>query len=136
MSRGAGASSPTAGFVLLGVSVLLCAGAQLVLKRAMMEVGSVPALDGLVGYLPELLRGSVLAGLGLYAAGTALWLACLTRLDLSVAYPASAIQFLLIFAGAWWLFDEGVTWPRITGAVIVLAGVLMLSLDGKETTAR
>ena len=121
--------STLAGFVLLGASVLLCAGSQLLLKRAMAEVGGVPSIEGLASYLPGLVRFPVIAGLGLYGLGTALWLSCLTRLDLSVAYPASALQFLLIFAGAWWLFDESISWPRMAGAVIVLTGVLLLTLD-------
>ena len=132
---GKGRKSTLTGFVFLGFSILLCAGAQLLLKRAMADVGGVPSLAALAAYLPELIRVPVIAGLSLYGIGTALWLGCLTRLDLSVAYPASALQFLLIFAGAWWLFDESVNLPRIVGAVIVLAGVLMLTLDRRETAA-
>jgi len=82
--------------VLLGASVLLCAGSQLILKQAMVDVGGVPTLDRLIAYLPGLFRFPVIAGLGLYAMGTTLWLGCLTRLELSVAYPASAVQSLWV----------------------------------------
>ena len=100
----------------------------------MADVGGLPDFSGLPIYLLELIRVPIVGGLALYAAGTALWLVCLTKLDLSVAYPASAVQFLLIFTGAWHFFDEPITISRLVGATIVLAGVLLLTLDRNERT--
>lgn len=122
------------GMVVLGISVLCCAASQLLLKSAMASAGSLPSLAAFPSYLPQLITLPIVAGLALYAAGTGLWLICLTRLELSVAYPASAVQFLLIITGAWHFFDEPVSGIRLAGACVVLAGVLLLAFDAKNSS--
>ncbi|MCB1097055.1 MAG: hypothetical protein KDN22_15890 [Verrucomicrobiae bacterium] len=122
------------GLLALAVSILCCAASQLLLKSGMSSIGTLPALDNVPAYALGLITPPIVGGLMLYAFGTALWLVCLTKLDLSIAYPASAVQFLLIFAGAWYFFGEPVTTPRLAGAAVVLVGVLLLSLDRKPTS--
>ena len=122
----------TRGLIALTISVLCCAASQLLLKLGMAGIGTLPSFDGLAAYAVQLIRLPIVGGLALYAIGTVLWLICLTKLDLSVAYPASAVQFLLIFAGAWCLFDEPMTTPRLIGAAVVLIGVLLLTMDRKQ----
>lgn len=123
------------GLLALAVSVVCCAASQLLLKFGMTGLGELPTLGSLPAYAFQLIKLPIVGGLALYAVGTGLWLMCLTRLDLSVAYPASAVQFLLIFAGAWSFFDEPVTTSRLVGAVIVLIGVLLLTVDRKAASA-
>jgi drug/metabolite transporter (DMT)-like permease len=115
--------------IALAVGILCCASSQLLLKFGMAGITSLPSLDSLPAYAIELIQLPIVAGLALYAIGTGLWLVCLTKLDLSVAYPASAVQFLLIFAGAWHFFGEPVSGIRLLGAAVVLLGVLLLTLD-------
>ena len=128
-------SNKTLGLLALAVSTLCCAASQLLLKSGMSAICTLPTLNHLPGYALSLITPPIVGGLMLYACGTALWLVCLTRLDLSVAYPASAVQFLLIFAGAWYFFGEPVTTPRLAGAAVVLAGVLLLTLDRKPVAS-
>ena len=71
----------------------------------------------------------IIGGLILYALGTILWLMCLSKLDLSFAYPAATVQYLLVFAGAWILFNEEISPMRIAGLVVITAGVIIMSLD-------
>ncbi|MDA0813853.1 MAG: 4-amino-4-deoxy-L-arabinose transferase [Verrucomicrobia bacterium] len=127
-------SNKTRGLLALAVSIVCCAASQLLLKSGMSAIGTLPALNNLPAYAVSLITPPIIGGLMLYAFGTALWLICLTKLDLSVAYPASAVQFLLIFAGAWYFFGEPVTNPRLAGAAVVIAGVLLLTLDRKPST--
>ncbi|MEL7339624.1 MAG: multidrug resistance protein, partial [Bacteroidota bacterium] len=60
------------------------------------------------------------------------WLLCLTKLDLSFAYPAGTLQYLFIFMGAWWWFDENISLLRIAGLVVIVIGVIVLALDNKK----
>ena len=109
-------------------SVLLCASAHLILRHAASD------LDGsdLWGLFFDL---RILAGLVVYALGTALWLYCLGKLDLSLAFPASAIQFVLVFAGAKWILGEPIPTLRLIGGIIILVGILLLFFERKEHCA-
>ena len=113
------------GGVALFSSVLLCASAHLILRHAASD------LDGSdLWVLFFDLR--ILAGLVVYALGTALWLYCLGKLDLSLAFPASAIQFVLVFAGAKWILGEPIPALRLVGGIIILIGILLLFFERKE----
>lgn len=128
-------SNRSRGLLALVASVLCCASSQLLLKSGMAGVSRLPSIDSLPTYFLDLVQIPIVTGLALYAIGTGLWLTCLTKLDLSVAYPASAVQFLLIFAGAWHFFDEPVSSVRLLGAIVVLAGVLLLTLDRRQSSS-
>ena len=68
-------------------------------------------------------------GLGVYAAGTLLWLCCLSKIDLSLAFPGSALQLILVLSGASWLLGEKISTLQIIGTAIILGGLSLLFLD-------
>ncbi|MEM9480763.1 MAG: small multidrug resistance protein [Verrucomicrobiota bacterium] len=104
----------------LFVSILLCTGAHLLLKNAVMVEGT---------FVEKLFSLPVIVGLGVYGTGTVLWILCLRWLDLSFAYPASAMQYVLIVAGAWSLLGESIPWLRLVGVFLVIVGVLVLASE-------
>jgi len=116
------------GGTALFVSVLLCASAHLILRHAASDkVGS--DLFGLFFNL------RILSGLGIYGLGTALWIYCLGKLDLSLAFPASAIQFIIVFVGAKWILGEPIPALRLVGAIIILIGIGLLFFERRELDA-
>lgn len=109
-------------------SVLLCASAHLILRHAASDLGGSD-----LGSLFFDLR--ILFGLAVYGLGTALWLYCLGKLDLSLAFPASAIQFVLVFAGAKWILGEPIPALRLIGGIIILVGIILLFFERREPRA-
>jgi len=103
--------------------------AQLVLKAAMMKVGEFEIDDNWLRYAYGMINIEIIGGLFLYGTGTILWILCLTKLDLSLAYPAGTLQYLLIFAGAWWFFDERITAIRLLGMIVICIGVFIMSVE-------
>ena len=71
----------------------------------------------------------IVGGLALYGCGTVLWILCLTRLELSFAYPVSTVQYLLVFLAAWWLLGEQIPPLRWLGMLVIVAGVLVMSTE-------
>ncbi len=69
----------------------------------------------------------VVVGLLIYVSGTLFWLAALSRVDLSFAYPFASLSYVLMLAAAWLLFSENITWMRILGTLVVGLGVLLIS---------
>ena len=111
------------------ISVALGAAGQILLKKGMNSVGPVtltlerlPVTLWHIGTNPY-----VLVGLLVYVSGTVFWLAALSRVDLSYAYPFASLSYVVMLAAAWLLFSENITPIRLLGTLIVGLGVILIS---------
>jgi drug/metabolite transporter (DMT)-like permease len=68
----------------------------------------------------------IIGGLALYGLGTVLWLAVLSRADLSQAYPFVGLSFVLTTVFGWLLFQETMSPSRIAGIAAVVVGVWLV----------
>ena len=69
----------------------------------------------------------VMLGLVFYAAGALAWIAVLARLDLSVAYPFLALNFVLVTLSGRFLLGETVPPLRWLGILVIIAGILLVA---------
>jgi drug/metabolite transporter (DMT)-like permease len=113
------------------VSVSLSAIAQIVLKTGVStpRFGAGFAGDGVAAALAVLINPFVVAGLGLYFLGALVWLAVLSKVEVSVAYPFVGLGFLLTLALAWLFLGENVGAIRVLGTAMVAIGVCLVSLS-------
>jgi drug/metabolite transporter (DMT)-like permease len=111
------------------VSVLGGAIGQILLKKGMSSMGPVTlTLQGLPGTLWRMgTNPYVVGGLLIYVTGTVFWLAALSRVDLSYAYPFASLSYVIMLAASWLLFHEDITLLRIVGTVVVALGVIIIS---------
>ena len=115
------------GLVLTGV--LLNAIAQLLLKAGANRLGTLDVSAerllqqalALAGNLP------ILGGLACYAISVVVWIAALTKVEVSVAYPMLSIGYVVNAALAWYLFGEAVTPMRLVGIAIIIVGVIVVA---------
>ncbi|HRU04308.1 MAG TPA: hypothetical protein P5137_00875 [Candidatus Brocadiia bacterium] len=71
------------------------------------------------------------AGLSLQGAGFVLWLAVISRMELTYAFPLSGALFtLLMFVQGAYVLQEAVTPMRIAGAVLIVAGAALVGRSG------
>jgi len=118
-------------WVLLGVTVLLTAGANLVLKYASMrqvksEVVTTDArlLDRLLAMCDPLTIG----GLALLGVAFVAYVMSLRNLDLSVAYPVmTSGAMVLVAIGSISLLNEPLSITRIIGTLLIIAGVVVVT---------
>lgn len=107
--------------------VLLSATAQLVMKRGLAPP---PGADVAATYAQALTSPLVWLGLALYGASAVLWLWVLSRLDVSLAYPLVSLGFVVTVAlGVLWL-GEPLSWARVVGCALIVAGVSLLAVKG------
>jgi len=111
---------------LLGISVLLCAAGHLLLKES---------ANGAAGLGELARRPGVFIGLAVYGSGTLLWIQCLRRLDLAFAYPASAIQIVIVYLGAAAWLGEEIPLGRLIGVAIIIAGIFVLFTERRQHDA-
>lgn len=68
----------------------------------------------------------ILGGI-LYVAATGVWLVILSKLPLSIAYPAQSLSYVLGIIGAYFLFKESISVSQVFGLLSILFGVFLMS---------
>lgn len=117
----------TWGLVVLAVG--LNTAAQFMLKAGSVRLTQAGGADA--GWVGRLGAGAVdpfvLGGLGLYVGSFVIWLAVLSRLPVSVAYPLLSLGYVAGLFGAWALFGEPLSAGKLAGVGLILAGVVVLA---------
>ena len=115
------------GYIL--ISVLTGAAGQVLLKKGMTSMGALTLTwSQLWGILWRIgTNPYVIIGLTVYVCGTVFWLAALSRVDLSYAYPFASLSYVLMLTASWLLFNENITPVRLLGTVVVGMGVFLIS---------
>jgi len=111
---------------LILICVTLGALGQLALKKG---VGN-EHLKGLLGILSAFRNPYVIVGFLAYGVSSLLWLAVLSRTELSFAYPLVSISYLLTVLGAAVLFHEHVGFMRWAGVLLICAGIAFMVRSG------
>ncbi len=114
--------------VLLGVVLVGLVGSQLCVKAALERCGGVSfgGPQPRAGLGRALLQPMLWAGVALTGAAAVTWLAVLSRLSLSVAYPFLSFSYVLMLFAARLLYHEEITWPKLLGVALVCAGVILV----------
>jgi drug/metabolite transporter (DMT)-like permease len=115
------------GYIL--ISVLAGATGQIMLKKGMSTMGPLTlSFEQLFNILWRIgTNPYVVIGLAIYVTGTVFWLAALSRVDLSYAYPFASLSYVVMLIAAWQLFNEDITPFRLLGTLVVCLGVFLIS---------
>jgi multidrug transporter EmrE-like cation transporter len=116
------------------LSVLLNAAAQLFLKAGTNIVGTVSfgGADTLqtvtqIARIPWFWAGFTCYGISLFT-----WIATLSRLPVSVAYPLVSVGYVVNAAAAWYLFGESITAQKLIGIGFIVVGVILVSTSAAK----
>jgi len=111
------------------VSVSLAVVGQLLLKIGMLRMGRFPLNISTIvqQYTRVLLNPFIIAGIIGFALSMLVWLYVLSRLELSVAYPFVALNYVLILFASHFLLKETITPLKIMGVAVVVIGVYLVS---------
>lgn len=114
------------------VAVVGSAAGQLLLKKGMSTMGPLTlSANEIFNILWRIgTNPYVVVGLFIYVCGTVFWLAALSRVDLSFAYPFASLSYIVMIVGGWQLFGERVDVWRVLGSTAIIAGVLLISRSG------
>jgi multidrug transporter EmrE-like cation transporter len=132
VSQPVGMRSATHVFLLLAVATLQCVN-QLLLKRGVSRGGPIPlSWPGLVSLVVRVVTTpEILAGYAVGFLTGLVWLATLSRMEISFASPVvTGIYFILLVVGAWALLGEGITATRVLGMLLILGGLLLIFREG------
>lgn len=83
------------------------------------------------GFFSLVLRAAtqpfIVAGVSCYVLSMAIWLAVLSRLPVSVAYPLLSIGYIITAVFGFFLFGESLGVVKIVGIIIIIIGVIVLT---------
>lgn len=114
-------------YVYIACTILLTVYAQIVIKWQVMGAGAFPAetADQLWFLAKLLVSPWIISALAALLAAVVAWMAAMTKLELSHAYPFTSLAFVLVLVLSGWLFHEPITWPKITGVALVCLGIVI-----------
>ncbi len=116
-------------WVAVAVTVLLTVYGQIVIKLRVLHAGAMGSSieDKAVFLAKMLLDPWVLSGLfGAFFAGFA-WMAAMTRLPLSLAYPFTSLAFVLVVIISAIFLQEQVKLMQVAGIGLVICGLILIA---------
>jgi multidrug transporter EmrE-like cation transporter len=118
-----------ASFALVLTGVLLNAGAQLLLKAG---TNAFPTLgldrhSLLLSGLRIATEPHIVGGLACYVLSVAIWIAALSRVPVSIAYPMLSIGYVVNALAAWMLFGESLSAQKLVGIGVIIVGVFLVA---------
>ncbi|MHB8078200.1 MAG: EamA family transporter [Candidatus Krumholzibacteriia bacterium] len=127
-----GLDRPAVAYLIL--SMVLGVGGQVLLKLAAADLravsGGLASPLRLVGAI--LVNPGLLGGLALYGSGTFFWLLALSRVDLGLLYPYTALNFVLVLAPAALVLQERIGPVRLIGVLLIALGVGLHALSARR----
>jgi len=114
-------------YVYVICTVLLTVYGQLVIKSQVLAAGAFPDdPQAKMWFLARLLVNPwVVSGLAAGLLASVSWMAAMTRLDLSHAYPFMSLAFVLVMVCSALFFGETVTPIKVAGVVLVMLGLVV-----------
>jgi len=113
------------GYLFLALAVTLNATANILLKIGAARLGGLDA-PNLIGRVAS--NYHLFAGLTLFALNVVFYVAALTRLNLSVAYPIMMAGGVVIVVSAPILFlQEAVTTRHMLGLLLLILGIVLVA---------
>jgi multidrug transporter EmrE-like cation transporter len=111
------------------LTVLLTVYGQVVVKWQVLKAGSMPAaFNEKLIYLAKLtLNPWVLSVFFAAFLASLSWMAAMTKLPLSHAYPFTSLSFVLVLFLSAFFFQEPLTWPKLVGLALITAGIVLSS---------
>ncbi|MFH1537876.1 MAG: EamA family transporter [bacterium] len=116
-------------FVLLFTSIFLALAGQLLSKAGIVRLGGIDFREGRIPL--QLWRvftcPQIVGGLGSFAVSMIFYLAAISRLEISMAYPMVATNYVLVLFFSRIFFREKVNLLRWSGVAFIIAGVVLIS---------
>lgn len=114
-------------YFYVACTILLTVYSQLIIKWQVMGAGAFPANTAdKMWFLAQLLVNPwVLSALAALLVAVVTWMAAMTKLELSHAYPFVSLAFVLVVLCSAWLFNEPLTTTKLAGLALICVGIVI-----------
>lgn len=110
-------------------TILFTVYGQLIIKWRIMKYGQLPdAFYSKLFFLFSLfLDPFVFSAFVSAFIASICWMAAMTQLELSYAYPFMALNFIFVFGLSLWFFQESFSSNKLIGILLIILGVLIIA---------
>ena len=117
------------GYLFIALMIALTLYGQFALKWQVNVAGPLPAdtANQIQYILALLLSPWVISGLAAAFLASVCWMLVLTKLELSRAYPFTALSLVLVMFVSAALFGEALSSGKLAGAALIVAGVCVVA---------
>lgn len=114
-------------FFLIFLSVALNCGGQVLMRKAMLDVGEVGSLP--IAHTTILMVSNTFLWLALicYGVSVLVWMAVLSKVEVSYAFPLGSIGYVIVAVLGYTFLGEQVSLMRLLGIFIICIGVFVVS---------
>jgi multidrug transporter EmrE-like cation transporter len=114
-------------FLYILITIIGTVLGQLMVKSGVLQVGQMPS--DLKAYIPfffkALINIRIIFGFLLAFLAALAWIAAMTKLQLSVAYPFMSLSFVLVLLLGAICFQEPITALKTVGMILVVLGIII-----------
>ena len=114
-------------FVYIFITIVLTVYWQLVVKWQVSMAGAFPAFntDKIIFLAKLLINPWIVSSMAAALLAGVAWMAALTQLQLSHAYPFMGLTFVIVLVLSATLFQEPITWMKIAGVALIIGGITL-----------
>lgn len=112
-------------YLLLGINIVMLSTGQILFKLGLNKIGTIT----LANSWKAIFSPTIFLGLVLYVIATLIWFVVLTKMPLSVAYPAQSFAYVLGIIAALFIFNEPISLVKWIGAAVIMIGVFLIAVD-------
>lgn len=109
------------------LTILLTVYGQIAIKWQVLKVGALPEslVDKASFLLHLLLNPWIVSALAAAFLASFFWMAAMTKLQLSHAYPFMGLTFVVVLLASGYFFNEPVTTLKIAGVALIVLGLVV-----------
>jgi multidrug transporter EmrE-like cation transporter len=117
------------GYIILAVAILNTVLSQLLFKKGILQIGDIHFSVSNIGLMmTNVFRNPyLLTGMFFYGVSFILWLFVLAKMKLSVAYPITSLNFVLVIVASFYLFGEKLSLLQYASIGLIIIGVVFLA---------
>jgi multidrug transporter EmrE-like cation transporter len=113
---------------LILTSISLNAGAQILMRKGMLQIGEVSFTSSLLKTLSQMTTNvSLWLSLSCYGMSILIWMMVLSRVEVSFAYAFSSLGYVFVILMSMFILREHISILRIIGAGIVCFGIILVA---------
>ena len=116
-------------YLYILITILLTVYGQLIVKWQVSLAGAFPTANGeKVIFLAKLLINPwVISSMAAALLAGVAWMAAMTKLNLSYAYPFMGLTFILVLILSGVCFHEPMNWQKTVGVLLIMSGIALSS---------
>ncbi|MBI2041782.1 MAG: hypothetical protein HYT20_02030 [Candidatus Nealsonbacteria bacterium] len=117
-------------YLILVIPIITASIAQLLFKRGISTLGKLDfSFANLLSLIFKIFQnGPLMIGAVIFVISFLFYLFSLSKFQLSVIYPIFVSSGIIVVSLASWLFfKETLSWPQISGIVVIIFGIFLLA---------